>query len=83
MHTIEINERSRTELTGINAVMSFNENSVVLDSEDGIICIEGVELNVKKLDLQGGTVIVEGKLTALYYPDGEEKKKSFFSKIFS
>ncbi len=83
MHTIEINERSKAELTGINAVMSFNENSVVLDSEGGLLCIEGVDLNVKKLDLQGGIVVVEGRLSAFYYPEGEEKRKSFFSKIFS
>lgn len=82
MHTIQIKDRQTLEISGVNNVISFDEHGVVLDSEDGILCIEGSELNIKSLDLQGSSIYIEGKLTSLYYHDGERKQKSFLSRIF-
>ncbi len=82
MHNIRINERANTEISGVESVLSFDETSVIMQTSAGILSVDGEGLNVKKLDLEGGEVILDGKVNALYYPMGESKKTSLFSKIF-
>ncbi len=82
MHNVRVDERRNAVITGVESVLAFDEASVLMQTNAGLLSVEGEELNVKKLDLEGGEVILEGRINALYYPDGEVKKASFFSKIF-
>ncbi len=82
MHGIRINERTNTEILGVESMLSFDETSVVMQTNAGLLSVEGENLSVKKLDLQGGEVVIEGKVNAVYYPMGKAEKTSFFSKIF-
>ncbi len=82
MHNIRIDERKKTEITGVESVLSFDETAVLMQTNAGLLSVEGEELNVKKLDLEGGEVVLEGRINAVYYPEGEVKKTWFFSKIF-
>lgn len=75
-------ERKKLQLSGIEDVISFDELSVYLVTENGNLLIEGTELHITTLDVASGNMIIEGAIRSMIYHDKETKKKdSFFTKI--
>ena len=68
-HGLTLNERSRLSMTGVSEVVSFDENTVVLRTDLGILSIHGQQLQLKQLSPDGGQVAVDGKVSALVYED--------------
>jgi sporulation protein YabP len=67
------------ELSGVEDVVSFDENGAVLRTVLGMLAVDGENLHVVKLDLAGGNVSIEGKVNGFFYADGTAKKaKRFF-----
>jgi sporulation protein YabP len=54
-------------------VVSFEEHAVVLHTALGTLIVQGRDLQLKTLSLEGGQVAVEGSISALIY---EEPKAS-------
>lgn len=73
-HKLCLNERKELTMTGVTEVVSFDENTVVLHTVLGTLIIQGQELQLKTLSLDGGQVAVEGNISALIY---EEPRPSF------
>ena len=48
-HKIVLNNRNLGNLTGILDVISFDENSIVLDTDMGLLTIKGKDLHVNRL----------------------------------
>jgi len=72
-HKLTLNDRRQLTMTGVTEVVSFDENTVVLVTELGTLVIQGRELQLKNLSLDGGQVTVDGMVSALVY---EESKSS-------
>ena len=68
-HKLTLDERSRLTMTGVTEVLSFDENVVVLGTELGKLLVQGQELKLKALSLEGGQVAVEGRISALDYEE--------------
>ena len=68
-HGLTLNERSRLSMTGVSEVVSFDENAVVLNTSLGVLTIQGHQLQLKQLSLDGGQVAVDGSISALIYED--------------
>ena len=66
-------ERQKLTMTGVTEVVSFDEESVVLKTGLGTLLVQGRQLQLKTLTLDGGQVAVEGNIGALTY---EEPKQS-------
>lgn len=83
-HMVNMVDRQRLNLTGIIDVYSFNEELVELETTDGYLDIEGMDLHVVKMNLDSGEVIVEGRIFQLAYEDQapSKKKGSVLSKFF-
>lgn len=47
-------------ITGIADVVSFDENTIVLDTDMGLLTLKGKELHVSRLTLEKGEVDVDG-----------------------
>ena len=60
-------------LTGIEDVISFDEESVIMKSSLGMMTVDGSELHIVKLELDSGNVTVEGKINSLFYTDAADK----------
>ena len=80
-HKLELDERKKLTMTGVTEVVSFDEESVVLKSCLGTLMVQGRQLQLKTLTLDGGQVAVEGSIGALTY---EEPKQpgGWFSRLF-
>ena len=68
-HRLTLNERRQLSMTGVSEVVSFDENAVVLRTELGTLVIQGKELQLKTLSIDGGQVAVDGHISALYYEE--------------
>lgn len=70
-HKLTLNERKSLTVTGVAEVVSFDEASVVLRTSMGTLLVQGEDLQLKNLSLEGGQVAVDGSVCSLIY---EEEK---------
>ena len=66
-HKLILNQRKTLTLNGVTEVISFDEDCVVLRTELGTLLVQGQQLQLKTLSLDGGQVVVEGSVAALHY----------------
>ncbi len=78
-HKLQLNERSQLTMTGVTEVVSFDEGAVVLQTSLGTLVVQGKELHLKTLSLDGGQVAVEGTISALIY---EEPRTGGWRRLF-
>ena len=78
-HQLSLTERSRLTMTGVTEVVSFEEHSVVLHTALGTLIVQGSDLKLKTLSLEGGQVAVDGSISALVY---EEPRFSGWRRFF-
>ena len=50
-HKVILENRSRGTITGIQEVVSFDENQIVLDTDMGLLTVKGKNLHVSRLTL--------------------------------
>ncbi len=73
-HKLCLNERKELTMTGATEVVSFDDTTVVLRTALGTLLVQGQQLQLKTLSLEGGQVAVEGNISALFY---EEPRQGF------
>lgn len=83
-HTVIMEQREQISITGVVDVLSFDEESIVCDTEMGVLLIQGTGLHVNKLSLESGEIYIDGEIDSLGYSEGRfgKDKGSFFSKLF-
>ncbi|MHB8157493.1 MAG: sporulation protein YabP [Desulfocucumaceae bacterium] len=77
-------DRKQLELEGVLHVGSFDEREIVLDTTMGILFLKGEGLHIIKLNLDEGTLSVQGYISSLEYKEGKSvrgKGKSMLSRI--
>lgn len=79
---IVIEDRRLVNLSGVEQVDSFNDNTIVLSTVKGRLSIKGEELNVSKLNLDEGKVEIDGLVNSLTYLSKEGEPKNLIGKIF-
>lgn len=68
-HKLQLNERRQLTMTGVTEVVSFDEGAVILQTSLGTLIVQGRELQLKTLSLEGGQVAVDGNISALTYKE--------------
>ena len=84
-HCVNLEQRENIFISGVNDVISFNEDMIVIDTKMGVLVIGGQNLHVNKLNLDDGELSVDGEINSLSYENESgfnKNKTSFFSKIF-
>ncbi len=66
-HGLTLKDRNKLTMTGVTEVVSFDDTSVVLRTGLGTLLIQGENLQLKTLTLDGGQVAVDGSVSALIY----------------
>ena len=72
-HTLQMKERRQLTMTGVTEVVSFEETAVVLQTVMGKLLVQGQQLQLKNLSLEGGQAAVEGSISAILYEESREK----------
>ena len=81
---ITLENRKRLTLTGVEEVISFDDEKTLLNTKLGFLTIKGSELKMNKLDVQNGDVIIIGNISSIVYSSKEVKKEkeNIISKLF-
>lgn len=85
-HRISLDQRRDCKMTGVVEVHSFDENTVLLETVDGMVTIKGSGLHVSRLNLDKGEADVDGKVDALLYSDRTtlaKKGEGLLTRLFS
>ena len=79
-----LENRQKLSISGVNDVLSFDDQVVMVDTELGLLTVKGENLKINKLSIDTSEVIVEGDIGYLAYSEnsGEKEKTSLISKIF-
>lgn len=72
-----LQDRRILSFDGVLDVISFDENGAILKVNGGMLVIDGTDLHVTKLDIDGGSIGIEGKISGLLFSDGVKGKKRF------
>ena len=85
-HKVTIDERQRLTVTAVEDMDSFNENEVIFLTGAGMMTVTGEDLHVNRLNLDDGTIVIEGTIESLDYADHEELrmtgKRGIFGRVF-
>ena len=82
-NNLTLENRKFLILSGVTEVDNFDDKSIDATTEIGKLCIQGENLNIKKLNLELGDLEVEGKISGLNYSDKKDSfSEGFFSKLF-
>ena len=68
-HRLTLDERRKLTVSGVTEGVSFDENTVILHTALGTLIIQGRELQLKALTLDGGNVAVDGQVGSLCYEE--------------
>ena len=80
-HNIIVEDRKKMTLTGVKDVLSFGDETFVLDTSLGKMTVKGSGLHIINFDTKSGDFSAEGKLYALVYTS-DEKNGGFLSRMF-
>lgn len=80
---ITLLNREKLTVTGVTDVDAFDENKIVLYTDDDTILIEGNNLHLQKLDIADGDLIINGEICAFSFSGKGEKEKTngFFRRL--
>ncbi len=84
VQSLLLENRETLNVTGVENVDNFNDETVVLITNKGKLTIKGQKLNISKLNVDEGKLIVKGIIHGLLYSenDGQKEKTSFMKKVF-
>lgn len=75
-HKISFTDRSNGLITGVKDVLSFDANEVLLETEQGILMMKGMDLHVTRLTVEKGEVEIDGRIDSLIYSEVHNGKKT-------
>ncbi len=84
-HKLMLTGRRACALTGVNDVLSFDVNEILLETEQGMLMIRGSELHVSRLSLDKGEVDIDGRIDSFTYSETAgygAKGESLLARLF-
>lgn len=81
-HHINLENRSKLSVSGVEDVESFDECTIALSIEDGGLIIRGNNLHIEKLNLDGGELLVEGMVDSITYEEQTLRQGGLFGRLF-
>ena len=75
-HKMQMTNRKQCFLTGVTDVVSFDTEVILLETEMGMLTIQGKDLHIRRLTLEKKETDIEGFIHAFTYSDLHGYKKS-------
>lgn len=76
-HSLHLEERRSAALSGVEEVLAFDENQVVLRTGSGEVALMGEGLHVTRLMMEEGQLTVEGKIDSFLYSSPRKGRRLF------
>ena len=78
---VTLENREKLTISHVLDVDAFDEETLWANLKDGSVEVAGHDLNIEKLDLQEGLLIVTGKICSFSYIEKKTKEKGRFLKM--
>ena len=79
-HSLRLVGRAELTITGVTEASRFEEDGVLLQTDMGELTVQGEQLQLKELSLEGGRVAVSGSISALVY--GRQQSGGWLHRLF-
>ena len=79
---INIQNREKIKVTGVNDIIGFDETFVDIETELGKLLIRGEGLKIARLSLEQHELVVNGYVYSYEYEDTNKVKKGIVGRIF-
>ena len=73
--TLTLCGREKVSLAGVEDVLRFDEQEIVCRTTLGELVLEGSSLRITSFSLEGGTLVLCGEISGIYYNDKKSKPK--------
>ncbi len=80
-HRLSMDDRHSLWMTGVEEVVSFDEEEISIQTVQGRLYVRGSGLRVDKLAKDAGELTVSGQVTALEYEESGNQR-GFWSRLF-
>lgn len=64
---LRLENQKKLTVTGVSEILKFEETEAILQTPTGPLVIQGEQLQLKGLSLEGGQAVVEGSIQTLSY----------------
>ncbi|CFX10537.1 Sporulation protein YabP [Syntrophomonas zehnderi OL-4] len=85
-HSVNMINRKSIDLSGVNNVVNFDDEEIILDTMMGCLEIGGEELHITMLNLDNGKVSIHGNISHLAYKaqgaDFKARGKTILNRLF-
>ena len=85
VHNVILEGRKKISVSGVQDMECFDESKVVVDTNMGVLEINGINFHMNKLSLETEEIIIEGDIDSVIYEDAnapEKAKKNLLSRLF-
>lgn len=76
-HQVIMQDRNRLDVTGVTDLDRFDDTVVVAFTSMGELTIKGNDLQIRRLDLEGENLSLEGRIDTLSYSDAQRSGGAF------
>lgn len=81
-HNVIMENRRILTITGVMDIDSFDEQQVIVFTEQGELTIKGVNLHINKIDVDSGDLLMEGEVDSISYSENQPQKGGFLARLF-
>lgn len=80
-HQVTLVDREEMTVEGVISLGSADELEIMMETERGPLLIKGEGLNIQQLNLDKGSIVVEGLIKSLTYDDEPKQRKGLLNRL--
>jgi len=80
-HQLTLIDREELTIDGVISLGSYDEKEIMMETEQGMLLVKGEGLNIKQLNLEQGSIIVEGTVKAISYEEASQPKRGLLNRL--
>lgn len=73
IHNLILENRNNLSMSGVEKVINFDDNIIVLNTHLGEMTIKGEKLHISKMDVDTGDLSISGNIYGLIYNESTNK----------
>ncbi len=80
-HNVIMEKRAKLNMSGVMEVVTFDDETVVLKTDMGMLTVKGTKLSIGGFSASSGELNMTGSVYALVYTGDNEIKTSFIKRL--
>ena len=81
VHNVIMEKRTKLNMSGVLEVVSFDDETVVLKTDMGMLTVKGSKLNIGGFSASSSELNMTGSVYALVYTENSDVKTSFIKRL--